>query len=95
MKVIKEIKGVICEMINPIPVDENTVFPCAVRLIQDNSQMGKLNIRTQLKDLVNTNGDFIATGIDEYYKTIHATWGEGIDFERFEVIGIIKAQEEA
>lgn len=87
----KIIKGVRCIMIHPTPVTPDTIFPCAIRLVQDNSLMGKMNKRIELDYLVNTNGEFIAYRIeDDYEMRIQTSWGCSLPYEHFEVIGIIK-----
>lgn len=87
----RTIKGVRCIEISPIPVTPDTVFPCAVRLVQDNSLMGKMNKRLVLDTLMNTNGEFIAQGIIEGYDMrIQTSWGDSWPYEHFEVIGLPK-----
>ena len=51
---IQTINGISCCMVSPIQLTKESIFPCAVRLINDGSQRGKYNRwenRHYLKDI--------------------------------------------
>ena len=53
MTEFKEIKGTLCRMVDPEPLTDKSQFPCVVRMIQDDSPMGKYNA---LKGKTKENG---------------------------------------
>jgi hypothetical protein len=76
------INGTLCRMVEPTPLTETATFPCAVRLIQDDSRMGMYNRDTKpsrLSDIylvARIVGNSII--VDEFMES---------DYHRFEIIG--------
>jgi hypothetical protein len=60
------INGTLCRMVEPEPLTEESKFPCVVRLIQDDSPMGKYNA---LKGATMLGMVWLATGQNCY--TVH------------------------
>lgn len=79
------INGMLCRMVKPEPLTENAQFPCLVRLIQDDSPMGRMN--RHYKPDTELEKHAIVSKLSDSKLTIIGDKWNGYDIFNHEIIG--------